>query len=278
MGGKPVPGYLPIGADIPSKPGHCFHLFENSLIQKGKYMNTTAPNTSTPWLMLLSRSALFLFFQMLIALILAAAGTTSAWEASAGWWTFVATFTNLVSIYLLVRLFKAEGKRYFDLIRFSGATLKTDLLWFFGSSLIGLPIAAAPMNILAAAIFGDALIPTNMMFRPLPTWAFLLSFLFPLTIAFAELPTYFGYVMPRLADRLNNGWLAWLIASFFLGAQHMFLPLILDGRFMLWRLGMYLPFALFAGLVLKLRPTLLPYFMILHALMDVSAVLVYLTL
>ena len=134
------------------------------------------------------------------------------------------------------------------------------------------------MTILATMLFGDAMVPTTMMFRPLPTWAFVLSFLFPLTIAFAELPTYFGYVMPRLEAHLKNGWLAWLIASFFLGAQHMFLPLILDGRFILWRLGMYLPFALFVGLVIKLRPTLLPYLMILHALMDLSAVAVYLTI
>jgi len=228
--------------------------------------------------MLISRSALFLFFQVLIALVLAATGTSSPWDDSARWWTFMAIFTNIVSIYLLVRVFNAEGKRYFDAIRFSRATLKTDLMWFLGSTLIGLPIAAAPMNMLAVAFFGDTMTTTNMLFRPLPTWAFVLSFLFPLTIAFAELPTYFGYVMPRLAERLKNGWLAWLIASFFLGAQHMFLPLILDGRFMLWRLGMYLPFALFAGLVLKLRPTLLPYFMIIHALMDISAVMVYLML
>ena len=45
---------------------------------------------------------------------------------------------------------------------------------------------------------------------------------------------------------------------------------------MLWRLGMFLPFALFTGLVLKLRPALLPYFIIIHALMDVTTVLVYL--
>jgi hypothetical protein len=178
-------------------------------------------------------------------------------------------------------MFKSEGIRYFDFIRFSRATVKADLLWFFGAIIIGLPIAAAPMNPLGAALFGDAMTPTTMMFRPLPTWAFVLSFLFPLTIAFAELPTYFGYVMPRLfakGETQTHPWLAWLIASFFLGAQHMFLPLILDGRFMLWRLGMYLPFALFAGLALKLRPTLLPYLMIIHALMDFSAVAVYLTL
>jgi hypothetical protein len=131
------------------------------------------------------------------------------------------------------------------------------------------------MTALGAALFGDPMIPTEMLFRPIPMWAFVLSFLFPLTIAFAELPTYFGYAMPGIAAQMKNSWLAWLIASFFLAAQHMFLPLVLDGRFMLWRFGMYLPFALFAGLMLKLRPTLLPYFVIVHALMDVSAVMVY---
>ena len=234
------------------------------------------PPVFYPWLMLVSRSALFLFFQVLIALVLAVAGTEAAWVESARWWTFIAFFANFVSIYLLVRVFNTEGKRYSESIGFSRATLRTDLLWFFLSGLIGLPIAAAPMNILGAAIFGDPMIPTHMMFRPLPAWAFALSFIFPLTIAFAELPTYFGYVMPRLASTLKNGWLAWLIASLALAAQHMFLPLLLDGGFILWRLGMYLPFALFAGFMIKLRPTLLPYYLIVHALIDFSAVAVYL--
>ena len=231
---------------------------------------------SYPWLMLISRLVLFLLFQLLIALILAVAGIQSAWAESARWWTFMAFLANFVSIYLLVRVFNAEGKQYFEAIRFSRATVKTDLIWFFASSLIGMPIAAAPMNILGTAIFGDPMIPTYMLFQPLPAWAFVLSFLFPLTIAFAELPTYFGYVMPRLAGQLKNGWLAWLIASLTLAAQHMFLPLILDSRFILWRFGMYLPFALFAGLMIKLRPSLLPYYLIVHALIDISAVAVYL--
>lgn len=231
---------------------------------------------SNPGFLLISRSILFLVFQVLIATILAVTGTKSAWYESARWWVFVAILANIVSIYLLVFAYKAEGKRYPDSIRFSRASLKTDLLWFFGSSIVGVPIMAAPMNTLAAAIFGDAMVPINMMFLPLPTWALVLGILFPLTIAFAELPTYFGYVMPRLESQLKNGWLAWLLAAFFLAAQHMFLPLIMDGRFMLWRLGMFLPFALFAGLVIKLRPSLLPYFMIVHALVDMSTLAVYL--
>lgn len=248
-------------------------------------MQTTArPNSipvtdskaiSHPWFMLISRSVLFIFFQALIALILYATGTASAWDESARWWTLVVSLTNFVSIYLLVNLYKAERKNFFDLFKFSRATWKKDLLWFILASIIAMPIIASPREPLAAAIFGDAMIATNMLFRPIPTWAFVLSFLFPLTIAFAELPTYFGYVMPRLSKQIN-GWLAWLIASFFLAAQHMFLPLILDGGYLLWRFGMFLPFALFTGLVLKFRPALLPYFVIVHALLDVTTVLVYL--
>lgn len=249
-------------------------------------MQTTAqPNSlpianakaiSHPWLMLISRSVLFMLFQGLIALIFAALGHGSAWNESARWWTLIASLANFASLYLLVILYRAEGKRYFDILRFSRAAWKTDLLWFIGFSVIGMPIAAAPREPLADAIFGDAMIATNLMFRPIPAWAFVLSFLFPLTIWFAELPTYFGYAVPRLEAQLKNGWVAWLIASFFLAAQHMFLPLILDGGYLVWRLGMFLPFALITGLALKLRPTLLPYFVIVHALMDVTTVLVYL--
>lgn len=236
---------------------------------------SNAKAISYPWLMLISRSVLFILFQALIALILFTTGAASAWDESARWWTLAVSLANFVSIYLLVRLYNAEGKRFFDIFKFSRATWKKDLLWFILVSIIAMPIVAAPREPLAAAIFGDAMIATNMMFRPIPTWAFVLSFLFPLTIAFSELPTYFGYAMPRLSKQIN-GWLAWLIASFFLAAQHMFLPLILDGGYLLWRFGMFLPFALLTGLVIKLRPALLPYFVIVHALLDVTTVLVYL--
>lgn len=174
-------------------------------------------NKTFPWLMLFSRSALFLFFQSLIALILFAAGTKSAWDESARWWTFVVSLANCVSLYLLVRLFKSEGKNYWDILRFSRETWKSDLLFLLGFSVVGLPIAAAPREPLAIAIFRDVMTPTMMMFRALPTWAFVLSFIFPLTIWFSELPTYFGYCMPRLfraGESQTRPYLAWIIASF----------------------------------------------------------------
>jgi len=229
-----------------------------------------------PWLMLFSRSVLFIFFQTLLALLLLSMGTKSAWEEAGRYWTFMVTLANGVSLYLLLRLFNVEGKRFWDILRFSRETWKADLLWFIGFSIIAMPVVGAPREPLAKAIFGDPMIATNMFFRPLPMWAFGLSFLFPFTIWFSELPTYFGYCMPRLEVQLKNTWLAWFIASFFLAAQHMFLPTILNGGYFLWRFGMFLPFALVTGLALKFRPALLPYFVIVHALLDVTTVLVYL--
>lgn len=234
------------------------------------------PSPATPWLMLISRSILFLAFQALLALYYTLSGQTNSWEKAAALWVLTIIPANLVSIYLLVRLYRAEGKRFLDLFHFSRTTLKKDLLWFFSSSLVGLPLAALPLSNLALLIFGDSMTPINMMFRPLPTWALILGILFPLTIAFAELTTYFGYVMPRLAVQLKNSWLAWLLSSFFLAAQHIFLPFLLDGKFMLWRLGMFLPLALFLGLLIKLRPQLLPYLAIVHALVDVATLSTYL--
>ena len=236
-----------------------------------------------PWLMLFSRSILFIIAQALITLLFVFTGVNAAWNEAARWWIFFPIFANVGSIILLVFVFRAEGNRYLDILRFSRQTWKTDLLWFFGSGLIGLPIAAAPMYILGTAIFGDRMVPVYMLFRSVPNWALVIGLLFPLTMAFAELPTYFGYSMPRLfckgeSQTRLSAWLAFLIASGFLSLQHIFLPFYADWKYILWRGLMYLPFALFAGLMVKLRPNLLPYFAIVHALMDVSVLTVYLTL
>jgi hypothetical protein len=237
-----------------------------------------SPSHANAWLMLFSRSASFLAVQAIIALGLLLAGKQTAWTEAARWWPFFAVIANGISVFLLVRLFRQEGSSYLRLISFSRATWKGDLLWFIVLSAVGVVIAEAPRTALGAALFGDSMTPTRMMFQPLPTWGLILSLLFPLTIGLAELPTYFGYAMPRLGTALKNTWVAWLIASFFLAAQHMFLPFLPDTRFMLWRLLMFLPFALWTGLCLKLRPTMLPYYMIAHALMDITALSVYLML
>jgi hypothetical protein len=97
--------------------------------------------------------------------------------------------------------------------------------------------------------------------------------LLPLTNPFAELVTYFGYVMPRVRALSGRVWIAVAAAAFMLAAQHMAFPLIFDWRFLLWRVLMFIPFAVWLGLCMIWRPRLLPFLLIGHALLDATLIL-----
>ena len=45
------------------------------------------------------------------------------------------------------------------------------------------------------------------------------------------------------AQKWGRGWIGVALPILFLAAQHCALPLVFSGRFLLWRLGMFLPFA-----------------------------------
>lgn len=227
-----------------------------------------------PWLMLPARLMLFAFWQMVLALVLVLRGTPNAWQASAAWWPVTAVLANFVCIGLLHSLYRQEGANYRHIFRIQRQTIKTDLLVLLGTLILAGPIAFLP-NILAGTwLFGAQQAALDLFLQPLPVWGFILAaILFPVTIALAELPTYFAYCMPRLEAQTGRRWLAVLLPSLFLAAQHCTMPLMFNGRFIAWRFLMFLPFALFLGLLLRWRPQLLPYLVVVHGLMDLAAVL-----
>lgn len=225
------------------------------------------------WLMLPSRLLLFAFWQMVAAIVLALLGGANAWRSSAGWWPVTAVLANLVCLGLLHRLYKQEGTRFWDIFRIQRQTLKKDLLILLGTLIVTGPIAFLPNILTANWLFGSQQAALDMFMKPLPPWSIIFAIiLFPVTVALTELPTYFAYCMPRLEAQIGR-WPAVLLASFFLAAQHCTLPLIGDGRFLLWRLLMFIPFALFVGLLLRWRPQLLPFMVVMHGLMDLALVL-----
>lgn len=241
-------------------------------------MQTTITKPSTAWLMLFSRLVLFAGVQALFALGFFLVGDVRAWESSANWWPTVVAAVNLLCAVLLIRIFHSEGESYWDIFHIRRETLLGDILIVFVLFVLGGPLGYFPNPLLAQALWGDPQIALPLLVRPLPLWAVYASILlFPITQGLAELATYFGYVMPRLESQGVRPWLAITLPALFLGLQHSAVPLLFDLRFILWRGLMFLPFAVFVGIVLHWRPRLLPYFVVIHVLMDISFALMLLS-
>lgn len=228
-----------------------------------------------PFLMLFARLILFAAFQGLIAFIFFAKGHDSPWTKSEGYWIISGLLTNVVVFILLLRLFKLEGAKYFEGLKFIPETWWKDLLITLGILVIAAPLSYFPNIFLSGALLGSEEAATALLFRPLPSWVLIAGVFWAVTQGIVELPTYFSYIMPRIEKSLQNGWLAWAIASFFLALQHIAIPLIFNLDFILWRFGMFLPFAFLLGMCIKLRPRLFPYLMIMHALMDIGTIAMF---
>jgi hypothetical protein len=220
-------------------------------------------------LMLALRTLLFAGFQAAFAVGLAAAGSTSPWEASIAWWPVSATLANFANLAVLARAIRREGTTWRDLFAVRRDGWRRDLRWMVLALVIVTPLAVGPNMGLGILLFGDASVPATMMFRPLPLWAALVVIpLFPLSIALSELPTYYAFAAPRLQAATGARVWPWVLAAGLHAVQHVALPLVFDEAFVVWRLLMFLPFALFMAWLLHRRRTVLPYMMTVHGLLD----------
>lgn len=223
------------------------------------------------WFMLFIRLFLFATIQGAFALVFVLLGKENAWTASANWWPFVVGFANLVCLFLLIRFFRTEGSNYWEIFRIKKENIGKDLLTILGALVISAPLSYFPNVILGKLLFGDANATLELFIRPLPMWAVYVSIVFfPITQGLVEIPTYMLYVLPRLEKNGYQRWLAVLLPTLLLSAQHIAVPLLFNGRFIIWRLFMFLPFALFMALLIRWRPRLMPYIAIVHALMDAA--------
>jgi len=200
-----------------------------------------------------------------------------AWDASATWWPFAIVFTDLACLGLLIRFYRQEGKCFWNIFRIEPQFIKQDLLFMLGFLIIGGPLGYLPNLLSAQWLFGDPQVALDVLVRPLPAWAVITSLmLFPLLQGLVEIPIYMLYAMPRLEAQGLRPWLSVTLASFFLSAQHIFAPFLPDGRFITYRLIMFLPFAILIAVVMRTRPRLMPYMAVIHVLMDLSVAVMFL--
>jgi hypothetical protein len=220
--------------------------------------------------MLALRPVLAVAFQAVLAALFLAAGSTDAWRDAADWWLATFALVSVVNLVVLRWLLHREGGRLRDLYRPSADRL-ADLKWAGVALLLAGPVAFIPNLALAALLWSSPEVGSDLTFRSLPVAAaVMLVVAFPIIHALAELPTYFGYVMPRLAVLIGSRWQALFVTALVLSLQHVALPLLFDWRYGVWRALMFLPFALMIGFVVMRRPTSMPYLVVGHALIDAS--------
>lgn len=226
---------------------------------------------ASPLAMLGFRTLAFAVFQALIAAVFATQGEPDAWARSIAWWPVSAILANLATAGALAVLCRREGIGLRDLYRTGPHRFKQEILIMLGFTLLAGPVALLPNVLLGSVLYGDVAIPGALFLQSLPQGVVLLVFiLFPLTQSLVELPTYFSYSMPRLVSLAARAWPMVVLASLGLAVQHAALPLVFDLRFIIWRVGMFLPFALLVGFLLYKKPSLLPYLLVVHFLMDMQ--------
>jgi hypothetical protein len=221
------------------------------------------------WGMLALRSALSFVLLLALASAMKLAGRTGAVSAASAWWLWFVTAANVACICLMARFGRSEGVRLRDVYFASRATWKGDLAWF-ALALLGMAaVVQLPGDALAGALWSNAKTPNSMLFQAIPLLAvYPLFLLMPITQALAELPTYWGYVAPRLRAAGLDRWVVIALVGAVLSAQHLFFSFQLDWRYDLWLGLKFLPFALWTGFIVDRRPTTLPYLMGTHFLLD----------
>jgi hypothetical protein len=221
--------------------------------------------------MLALRSSISFALLFVLAAVFAFSGHDRPFTASSAWWLWIVTVTNFASLAFLLRSARNEGLRLRDLCYISGATWKGDLLWAIGAFVVTSVVAMLPGTALANALWGSTSVPNNLLFQPIPEAAIWpLFLLMPTSHALVELPVYWGYAAPRLKARGMNRWLVILVVGSVLSIQHLFFSFQPDWRYCLWLGLKFLPFALWTGFVMDKRPTVLPYLMAFHLVIDSS--------
>jgi len=239
-------------------------------------MNPQRPQSPRPmawaWGVLASRTAAFLVAQAAIVAALAASGASEPWWSSAAWWPVAATLANVFGLALLAWRLRVEGVGWRALLLPATSSRRRDGLTALGLLPLLAAAAALPPILIAQALWGDPTVGQNLLLAPLPGWAaWTALLLFPATTAAVELPTYGGYVLPRLRSAGLSAIATVLIVGLVLGVQHGALPFVPAAQFFVWRTTAFVPLALvFIGL-LAWRPRLLPWFVGVHFLLDAAA-------
>jgi uncharacterized protein len=244
-------------------------------MQRPTGYSTFASGQRPGWVALLlflpARSVLLVFGQSLLAFFNRAHSHVSPWSDAGAWWTVWGSIADLGCLAILAAMTKREGIRFLDLI---GPVPRWLLPKGIAYLLLIAPFSALGTFGAAYLVYGSwqAPMPVGVVVaRVLPGWAVFYSLVVwaPIWSATEEL-TYNGYLAPRIASLSNRRWVPFVLVGFWWAAQHSFLPLVLDWRFVSWRFLAFVP-GVVSLMVLYLRTQKLAPVIVAHWLLDVIA-------
>lgn len=222
--------------------------------------------------MLVARSALAVGAQALVAAIFALRSSPTPWHDAEPWFPVYATLIDLGCLALLWRLTRREGIGLVDLVGLERTRLPRDVL-------LGLALIAPSLLFILGGIYGASWLLYGSpgqpyMFGALPLPAALYGVLvFPFIWGLTEQTTYNGYLLPRFQARFRSTAPAIAIVAFVWAAQHAFMPVTFDPRFMAFRLLSAVPNTVLQT-VLYLRVRRVLPLAVAHALLDCASVFI----
>eukprot|EP01027_Heterolobosea_sp_BB2_P007878 GEZU01011696.1.p1 GENE.GEZU01011696.1~~GEZU01011696.1.p1 ORF type:complete len:287 (-),score=7.93 GEZU01011696.1:108-968(-) len=257
------------GASSNTRKDHGMEAHELNLPAQIKSRVATGKVTlGWPLFMVAARTILFVVIALIVVAFMAATGSADPWAAYIPWWPYQVIVANILIYLLLVYLARREGLSMKSLLGFRPGFWKKDLLHAAALLIPGVVVCMIGLFGTSFLILGT--MPPESMVQSLPLVAAVgAAVLFPLTNALVETTTYMGYALPRLEVLTRSQALALLLSAVGLSAQHVAIPIILDGPFLLWRLVSLLPLALFVGLVYIRMRRLMPLVLV-HFLMDLQ--------
>ncbi|MBR3133085.1 MAG: CPBP family intramembrane metalloprotease [Clostridia bacterium] len=186
------------------------------------------------------------------------------------WWSIVATVINIVTIVILVIITRKMKSSYWKLINYEKG--KTKIKQAVAMSIIVLLVGTSGMYLAGFICYGVIPYSPPMMIAPIPMiLAIINTIILPLTVPFAEDGLYLGCGV----NQIKNKYLAIFVPAFFYAIQHSFIPLLLDGKFIIYRFLSFLPLTIILCWHYHKNKNPLPI-MIGHALIEVASVVMIL--
>jgi hypothetical protein len=225
-----------------------------------------------PALMLFARAACAVGAQALVAAVLARRASPAPWHDAEPWMPVYGTLIDAGCLALLWGLTRREGIRLFDLVGFEQTRLVRDTLLGLALIPFSLVFILGGVRVASWLLYGTPSPP--YLFGPLPLPAALYGVLvFPFIWGLTEQMTYNGYLLSRFQVLGRSTTLAIILVAFAWSAQHSFMPLTFDPKYMAFRLLSSVPNTVFQTL-LYLRLRRLVPLAVGHALMDGASVLI----